>query len=201
MKRSKDIRLDRFNKSSKKAVLKPLFLAVAAVLTGCGSQNATVYQSVEQCLRDHPQKQTQCEQAYNSALEQSKESSPKYLSRSDCEHDFGVNNCQTYNQGGNNWFMPAMAGFMVARALDGFHPNRYSPVYTSFSRRSPYYGRWTTARGGVVGYTGSNRARSYGESFKQPAPKANRTIKRGGFGSTAVSRSRWGSSSRGGWGG
>lgn len=203
MKRTTRIDLSKMRKQPQRFVLKPLALAVAtASLMACGGsqQQATAYQSVDECKRDNPSLGAQCEQAYDQALSEAARSGPKYRSERDCVAEFGANNCVPYStHSGNNWFMPAMAGFLLGRALD--RPDSYysSPLYTSYSRYSPAYGRWTTVDGRLQGAKRSGAIKTSPQVFK-PKPTVTRTISRGGFGSSVAAKSSWGGS-RGGWGG
>ncbi len=200
MKRSKSINIARMRKTAS-----PIAVSVAATtLVACGSskEEAEVFAGVEQCINANPDMVSECQAAYEKALAKSAESGPKYRSMYDCSAEFGNSNCVPYSHNGNNWFMPAMAGFMFAQALDNNrHYYRSSPVYTSYSSHSPYYGRWTTVDGNYYGRARYGKVKVSKDAFK-PAPKVTRTISRGGFGSKVSAKSSWGgSSSRGGWGG
>ncbi|GGB40276.1 membrane protein [Oceanisphaera marina] len=189
---------------------KPVSAAIAGsvLLSACG-QNDTevqVYQSPDDCSNSNPELAEQCRAAYQQALAESAETAPKYDSRNDCEADFGGGSCTPYQYQGNSWFMPAMAGFMFGRMLNG---NRYAhtPVYSSRNPYSPYYGQWTTANGQRLGKASYGKRMSVGKDALAPKPKVTRTISRGGFGSAAQAKSSWRSnksSSRSrsrGWGG
>ncbi len=130
-----------------------------------------------------------------------KEDATIYTSLEDCKHEFGPNQCQYVNNSSGSFFMPFMAGYMVSSLLS---PNRYysQPLYTSYSYNSPFRSRWITADGYV--FDGDIRKRKYrvNKDVYKPKPTVNRTMKRGGFGSSVRAKSSWGSSSRkGGWGG
>ena len=203
MKRTKKINLERMRKSSPSYVLKPLSVAVAALaLVACGSsREAKIYPSVSACTDANPSLASQCDAAYQRALAESQKSGPKFSSQSDCETDFGSANCVAYQpSSGQSWFMPALGGFMFARALDR---NYYygSPMYTSYSRYSPFYGQWA----GVDGTTYGSRSKS-SVSVKESAftskPAVSKTMSRGGFGSSVSAKSNFGgSTTRSSWGG
>ncbi|MDT8405959.1 MAG: DUF1190 domain-containing protein [Methylococcales bacterium] len=209
MKRTQSINLARMRKPGTTFLLKPLALAVlSATLSGCGdSQEAKIYNSLEDCRRELPDAPEQCEKAYQDALVKARETAPKFNSRNACEAEFGLGMCDTYrNSSGGNWFMPAMAGFMLGRALDNSGSNYYrnQPVFTSRARRSPVYDKWVTADGRRYGDTSRRRVLTGNKTFK-PKPKVTTTRSRGGFGSSSVAKSSWGRSSWGGkrssWGG
>jgi len=181
-----------------------LALGVASViLSGCGAEkeDATIYTSLEDCKQDYPGAVERCEAAYQTAVDEAMRTSPRFSSEYDCEHEFGPNQCQQVNNGGGSFFMPFMAGYMVSSLLS---PSRYysQPLYTSYSYNSPFRSRWITADGYV--FDGDIRKRNYrvNKDVYKPKPTVNRTMKRGGFGSSVRAKSSWGSSSRkGGWGG
>ncbi len=183
-------------------------IAGSVLLSACGQSDAEVqvYQSADDCSNSNPELAEQCQAAYQQALAESADTAPKYDRRSDCEADFGGGSCTPYQYQGNSWFMPAMAGFMFGRMLDG---NRYShtPVYSSRNPYSPYYGQWSTANGHRLGKASYGKRMSVGKEALAPKPKVTRTISRGGFGSTAQAKSSWKSSKSSsrsgsrGWGG
>lgn len=203
MKRTKSINLDRMRKAPKKRAFKPLAIAVAAsALVACGnSREAKIYRDVEQCIQDNPTLAQECEATYQKALTESASSGPKYQSESACVADFGRDNCVPHaSSSGNSWFMPAMAGYMFAQAIND---RRYysSPLYTSYSRYSPFYGQWSGTDGSLYGKRRFGAVKVDKKAFN-PKPKVTRTMSRGGFGSKVSAKSSWGGrSSRGGWGG
>ena len=200
-KRSKYINLSRMRKTFS---VKPLALGVASVmLSACGAEReeAKIYTSIDDCKQDYPDALEKCEAAYQTAADEALRTSPRFNSEYDCEYEFGPNQCRNVNTSGGSFFMPFMAGYMVSSLLS---PNRYysQPLYTSSSYNSPFRSRWITADGHV--FDGDIRKRNYRVSKEQlkPKPTVNRTMKRGGFGSSVRAKSSWGSSSRkGGWGG
>ena len=201
MKRTKHINLNSMRKGFN---VKPLALGVASViLSGCGGEkeDATIYTSLEDCKQDFPDAVERCEAAYQTAVDEAMRTSPRFSSEYDCEYEFGPNQCQYVNNSSGSFFMPFMAGYMVSSLLS---PSRYysQPLYTSYSYNSPFRSRWVTADGYV--FDGDIRKRKYrvNKSVYKPKPTVNRTMKRGGFGSSVRAKSSWGSSSRkGGWGG
>ncbi len=173
-------------------------LAASFLLTGCGEeqQTAHIYSTLDGCIDANPDAVSQCEAAYQKATDEAAKTAPKYASRRDCEYDFGVNQCHSGNSGGS-FFMPFMAGFMLSNLMS---PNYYSqPLFTSYSRYSPNRYSWIGADGRNFGDNRYKRVKVNKSAFKQK-PAVTRTIKRGGFGSTAKAKSSWGSK-RSGWGG
>ncbi|CCE22320.1 MULTISPECIES: DUF1190 family protein [Methylotuvimicrobium] len=211
MKRTKSINLDRMKKNGPRFWLKPVALAVAGVmLNACSDEerDARVYTSLDVCKSENPQYAADCEAAYRKAQEEAAKTAPKYASRQDCESEFGLNRCTTYpHASGQNWFMPAMAGFMFARALDFNRGYQSQPVFTSYRRSSPFYNNWVTADGRSYGSNRSTNVTVGSDAF-QSKPPVTRTISRGGFGSTVAAKSSWSGSSStrsssrsSGWGG
>ncbi|GEA05658.1 hypothetical protein KUL42_04190 [Alteromonas sp. KUL42] len=199
-KRSQSINLLSMRKAFR---IKPLALGVASVmLTACGGdkEEAKIYTSIEDCQQDFPDALERCEAAYQTAVDEAMRTSPRFSTEYDCEYEFGPNQCRSVDNGSGSFFMPFMAGYMVSSLLS---PSRYysQPLYTSYSYNSPFRSRWITADGYV--FDGDIRKRNYRvskDAFK-PKPTVNRTIKRGGFGSSVRAKSSWGSSSRSGsWG-
>lgn len=200
-KRTKTINLHQMRKAFR---LKPLSIGIASILlSACGreTEESMIYSSVDECKNANPDALAQCETAYQQALEEHKRTGPKYNSEYDCEYEFGPNQCRNVSTNQGSFFMPFMAGYMVSQLLQP-RPYYSQPIYTSFSRHSPYRSRWMTADGYV--FDGDIRKRKYytSKSMYEPKPTVNRTIKRGGFGSSVRAKSSWGSSrSSGGWGG
>lgn len=212
MKRSRSINLASMRKVTGVFALKPLAFCIATLLAGCSNneQQADIFKNLEECKSTYPDLSAQCEIAFNNALNTAQATAPKYNSMEDCVSEFGADRCVRHERadGGGSWFMPAMAGFMLGRALDN---NRYNsaPMFTSSSYSSPYYNRWTTVDGNNYGdYRSQSRVRVDSDAFK-PKPTVTKTISRGGFGSKSAAASSWGSSKSsgsssrpgGGWGG
>lgn len=201
-KRSKSINLSRMRKQF---ALKPLAIGVAGMfLTACGGdrQDSVIYTSLDECIDDNPASAADiCRAAYQEALEEANRTGPKFSTESDCEYEFGPNQCRTVNTNTGSFFMPFMAGYMVSNLLS---PNRYyqQPLYTSYSPYSPFRMRWAMADGYI--FDGDIRKKRYKvrSSVYDKKPTVSRTIKRGGFGSSVRAKSSWGSSSRkSSWGG
>ncbi|MGI0118890.1 DUF1190 domain-containing protein [Zooshikella sp. RANM57] len=175
-----------------------------SLLVGCSDQpNAVVYRTLDECKTANPKYESQCEFAYQRALKSLYKTAPQYTSLADCEYEFGYGQCIQHSKN-NNW-IPLMAGFALAKALNNrdldFHYSR--PLITSYSPYSDIRDHWMTTDGRTYGSRYNKNVYVAKDSFKKDPPKVTRTISRGGFGSKAKATSSWSSrsSSSGGWGG
>lgn len=199
MKRTQHIDLSRLRKTTHFLPVKPLVIAIAAVLAGCSPKQEEVrfVTSVSDCATNSGLSMAECEVAYKKALDEAKRTGPKYNNRYECETEFGDNRCQRSSSG---FFTPFMTGFLVSSVINNIG-NRYNPVYSYANPYSNHRDRLMLSDGTVVGRTGS---RTYsvpqGTSTKK-MPTARKTVSRGGFGSAASAKSTWGSKRSGGWGG
>ena len=203
MKRSQNVVLPEMRKNWRQFSLAPIYVAVTtAMISGCSddSVRTNIYGTIDECIYDHPSYAAECKSAYQDALEEASRTAPKYKSIDDCAHEFGFSGCVAAPQ--NNWFMPAMAGFMFARMVDD---RRYysQPMFTSTYSRSIFYDDWITADGRTYGKSYQRGTVSVSRDEFKPKPTVKRTISRGGFGSTVSAKSSWSSSksSSKGWGG
>ncbi|MEY4589883.1 MAG: hypothetical protein RL497_1959 [Pseudomonadota bacterium] len=207
MKRSQSINLAQMRKYTGVFALKPLALCMAVLFSGCGSneQQADIFKDLDECKSTYPDLSAQCEMAFNEALKKAEDTSPKYKTLDDCVAEFGADRCLPHTSSdGNSWFMPAMAGFMLAQVLDGNQRYNTAPMFTSSNYSSPYYNRWTGVDGSAYGDYRNRQVRTHADAFK-PKPRITKTIERGGFGSKSAAASSWGSgktksSSRSSWG-
>lgn len=183
MKRSQFIDLNRMRKQPAFQLTKVAALVGGTLaLSGCGFQeDATIYSSLEACKAEKPDQVQTCELAYQQAMEEAKQTAPRYRGERDCEAEFG--NCVgAYDNRGNSWFMPMMAGFMLGNSF-----NR--PVYSGVGRYSGSYYGGDGTNYGKVGSRSSTKVSV--SSFREKSAPA-RTMSRGGFGSKVSARSSWG---------
>lgn len=199
LKRSRSINVQRMRKGFS---VKPLALGVAAFfLSACGEeqQQATIYTNADECAAANPELAEKCATAYQQAVDEAQRTGPKYNSASDCETDFGNNQCHYVRNESGSFFMPFMAGYMLSNLLS---PRGYysQPMFTSYSRYSPYRNRWVGPQGYDYGDYRQRNMRVNQDAFK-PKPTVSKTINRGGFGSSVRAKSSWGSSSsKSSWG-
>lgn len=190
MKRTKTINLQKMRK------MQPISIAFASTLlfASCSSdKEAVIYQSKADCINKNSEHAQQCVEAYEKALSEAESSAPKYNSINSCESEFGYNRC--VRSAHNNWFMPALGGFMLGRLLSN---NRYD-----YARAVPVYrynGKWVGSHGNSYGTSYRNTTIVPKSSFNSK-PRVQRTISRGGFGSTVHAKSFWGGSPSRSYGG
>lgn len=198
-KRSTHINLARMRKT---AAVRPIALGIAGLfLHGCGddSQQGRIYSSLDDCRNNNPPEfGEKCEAAYRYALAEAERTGPKFSSEYDCEYEFGPNQCHRVELADGNFFMPLMAGYVMAEVIDEIG-DAVSPLYTSYSRHSPFRTRWSTADGVILGDLNTRSTTVRNQDFK-PKPTVSRTIQRGGFGSTVQAKSGWSGGGSSGWG-
>ncbi len=199
MKRSGINLAARFKKASSAYAPKPLMgvLLGTTLLSGCGDDNtAYMYYTAEDCVADNPGSIGVCQAAYQNALDEAAETSPKYRQLSDCESDFGLANCTDTPPPYRNFggFMPLMAGFMIGSAMfddDDIDfrkkkKKKLLPMFSSYNRSSPFAGRMVSASGIDLGRVGTKKTRVRASVFSA-RPSQSQTVSRGGFGRTVAS--------------
>lgn len=199
MKRSRQVITQKMCKSWRQAT--PAVTVAAIVLVSGCSDNAkemNIYSSAADCINDNPQYAEQCRAAYQDSLEDAASTAPKYKTRADCILEFGEEMCVKSPQ--NNWFMPAMAGFMFGQMMNN-RSYQQQPVFTSTNPRSRNYGGWTSSDGYSYGKQSATSKVYVPTQQLKKKPAVTRTISRGGFGSKAAAKSSWSRSSSKSWGG
>lgn len=125
--------------------------SVPLLITACGGprpDERLAYQDVQQCIADGKVSKEVCEQEYQAAL-QARAAQAHYPSYGDCAAQW--DDCRPYvTSGGDHWFVPALAGFMIGRMLGHRDPNVDAPA------RGPTTAE-TLSRGGF-GYSGAARS-------------------------------------------
>lgn len=164
------------------------------------------YPSAEVCVAENPAFSEACQLAFKPS------GATHYASIEDCENIEGIGQCDAdpaINSG--NRFVSARNLLTLAQILDALDVDdaieayvrrRHSPMsnpkvsqYSSPSSRS--YSSTSSSS-----TTSSWKKKPASPKYTQASVTKQKTIQRGGFGSTAAAKSRWGgSSSRGGWGG
>lgn len=190
-----------------------LMVATVWSLTGEDAEENLVYNSLSECQAGGQLSMQQCETAFSEATAARLKDAPKYRSQSECEAQYGANGCSTANVGGAQFFIPALAGFMLARGLSGAQAQPLLPPTTAACPPgSPQpecqQGRSSSASSssGGGGGSGSSRSRAYSTTngrgltaafaggARSASAASTSTSSRGGFGSFARSFSSHSSS-------
>jgi uncharacterized protein YgiB involved in biofilm formation len=153
-------------------------VTLTAALAGCDKPDPPkVYGSVQQCQADHPAKA--CQDAWQASVGEHQTAAPKYGDKAQCEAQYGVGHCETYQSGHGSVFMPMLAGFMIGRMMSN-NQNQYGYGGGGYFGRPVFF-----APGG--GYA-APPARP-GETF---FGRSGGFTSRGGFGATAGLRGGFG---------
>ena len=96
-----------------------LLVATVWSMTGEDPQENLVYNSLSDCRSAGQVSASQCETAFSEASAARLKDAPKFQSQSACEAQYGANGCSSATIGGAQYFIPALAGFMLARGLSG----------------------------------------------------------------------------------
>ncbi len=112
--------------------------AAALALSGCGDDDAAqtdarIFPSVEACQVEFTA--TECSAAFEQARQLQLQTAPRFDDQTSCEAQMGNGNCQTLvlqqpNGSLGNVFVPALMGFMMARALQPPPPQMYGGYVT-----------------------------------------------------------------------
>ena len=141
--------------------------------------SAAAYENVQQCTADGKSREA-CERAFAQASEEHQKSAPHYARREDCEAEFGSGACTTLpgtpGSSAGSFFVPAMAGFLLANALNSGYAAQ--PLYRPCSDPNDPRCRGSSFTGGSSGSSG-------GRSFFTSTGERVAT----GAGSTEVGRS------------
>lgn len=190
-----------------------VLVATVWSMTGEDSQDSLVYNSLTECLAAGQLSTGQCETAFSEATAARLKDAPKFRSQSECEAQYGSNGCNSANVGGAQYFIPALAGFMLARGLAGAQAQPLLPPTTAACPPGSPQPDCQQARssssgssGGSGGYGSSSRSRAYSTTSGRGVTAAfaagarsgsvatTSVSSRGGFGSIARSFSSHSSS-------
>lgn len=183
-----------------------LMVATVWSLTGEDAEENLVYNSLSECQAGGQLSMQQCETAFSEATAARLKDAPKYRSQSECEAQYGANGCSTANVGGAQFFIPALAGFMLARGLSGAQAQPLLPPTTAACPPGSPQPECQQARSssassssGGGGGSGSSRSRAYSTTngrgltaafaggARSASVASTSTSSRGGFGSFARS--------------
>ncbi|MBN9452833.1 MAG: DUF1190 domain-containing protein [Bosea sp.] len=190
-----------------------LLVATVWSMTSEDPQENLVYDSLGDCRAAGQLTAQQCETAFSEATAARLKDAPKFQSQTACETQYGANGCSSATIGGAQYFIPALAGFMLARGLSGGQQAQpLMPPTASACPPGSTLPECQQARSSSSGSSGSsssygsNRSRAYsttsGRSITAAFAGGSRggsvsttsVSSRGGFGSTARSFSSHSSS-------
>ena len=188
-------------------------ILVASVwsMTGEDPQENLVYNSLSDCRAAGQLTAQQCETAFAEASAARLKDAPKFQSQTACETQYGANGCSSATIGGAQYFIPALAGFTLARGLSG--GQQAQPLMPPTAAACPpgstlpecQQARSSSSSSSGGSYGGS-RSRAYSTTSgraitaafspgsRSGGTAATRTASRGGFGSIARSFSSHSSS-------
>lgn len=187
-------------KRSKKAALVLMVPATTLLLAGCGEEReqALVYESPSECAAASFNTPEQCKADYDAAKALHPQVAPKYISKEECETDFGSGNCETAPQqttSGSSVFMPVMMGYLMGQMMNrGAAPQNFQQPAAAGASKVPTQPLYKSRddRGTFRTATNAPVAGGIGPISLKPSqvqPQAGQLVRRGGFGSQAVKRS------------
>lgn len=191
-----------------------LLVATVWSMTGEDPQENLVYNSLSDCRAAGQVSASQCETAFSEASAARLKDAPKFQSQSACEAQYGANGCGSASIGGAQYFIPALAGFMLARGLSGgaaqaqpLMPPTTSACPPGSTQPECQRARSSSSSSSGGSYGGSSsRSRAYSTTSGRSvtaafaagarggSTAATSTASRGGFGSIARSFSSHSSS-------
>ena len=186
-----------------KATALVLMSAVPLLLTACQKEESVqtqegLYTSVEACS-EATGDPSSCREAFATAQKQSADAAPKYASKEECAKEYPAEQCmQQQTSAGTSFIGPMMMGFFMGQMLNGGNrglaqqPPQSAPAYQDKNKG------WAkpAAPSSTGGLNTASRIGT-GKAGLAPTglqPNAAPTVSRGGFGSTARSRSNSSSS-------
>jgi uncharacterized protein YgiB involved in biofilm formation len=149
---------------------------------------------------------SECNQASGEAHGQALAEAPKFQTQGGCEAEFGPNQCRSASWAGASVFVPALAGFLLARNLSGgaptaqpLYPGRHCPPNVSPQQRPdcPQQQQQASSSGGSSG--GSSGARAFSSSRNFTTGRGE-SVQRTGMGMAATTTAPSSVMSRGGFG-
>jgi uncharacterized protein YgiB involved in biofilm formation len=104
------------------------------------------YQTLADCRLDDKFTDQQCEQSFAAAQAENDANAPRFSDQPTCEEQFGAGNCVQRSQGATNFFVPFLAGYVVAEVVDEigdamryrgrpYYRDRYGSYYLPGGRR------------------------------------------------------------------
>lgn len=190
----------RVMKRSKKAALVLVPMATL-LLAGCGEQDeqALVFNNPSECSSLGANTAEQCQAEFASAQMLHPQVAPKYLSKDECETDFGAGQCETAPQqttSGGSVFMPMMMGYMMGQMFNrGGAAGAAQPAAAGAKVATQPLYKSRDDRGTFRTATNTPVAKGIGPITLKPSqvkPQVGQVVRRGGFGQQAAMRNSFG---------
>lgn len=89
----------------------------AAVAPAAVNKTQT-YQTLADCRLDDQFTDEQCEASFKAAEAENDATAPRFTDQPTCEEQFGQGNCVPKQQNGTSFFVPFLAGYVVAEVID-----------------------------------------------------------------------------------
>ena len=180
-------------KRSRTLHVSSLMATVSFSMAACGSPQRSVpepvpalaYTSIAECQAANDIPDAECDAAYAEAQRVAAESSPRYATQSECEGQWGPDQCRPLNTGGGSFFGPLATGFIIGQLLNGGGYRGGGPLYRDRDGQySNGYGGGYISRDYRTGRTITNARDHTPEARQAPNRVQNRTtvVSRGGFG-------------------
>ncbi|WP_077354720.1 DUF1190 domain-containing protein [Brevundimonas sp. LM2] len=180
-------------KRSRTLQVTSLMATASFSLAACGApqvaapvpQPALAYESLTECKAANDISDTECDAGYANAAKQAETTAPRYATQSECEGQWGPDQCRQNGSGGS-FFTPLLTGFVIGQLLNGGGYRGGGPLYRdrTGSLQNGYGGGYL-GRDYRTGRQVAN-GRDYGSDVARQAPSRvqSRTtvVSRGGFG-------------------
>lgn len=175
-----------------------LLVATVWSMTSEDTQENLVYNSLSDCRAAGQLTAQQCETAFSEATAARLKDAPKFQSQTACETQYGANGCSSATIGGAQYFIPALAGFMLARGLAGAQAQPLMPPTAAACPPGSTQPECQQARssssssGSSSSYGSSSRSRAYSTTSGRSITAAFSSGSRGGSASSTSVSSRGG---------
>jgi uncharacterized protein YgiB involved in biofilm formation len=80
-------------------------------------EKANIYENVNACVAANVLTRDQCEAEFAAAREKHLNEAPRFSAQRECETQYGSGQCQPATIAGTSYFLPVMAGMLVAQRL------------------------------------------------------------------------------------
>jgi uncharacterized protein YgiB involved in biofilm formation len=180
-----------------------VLVATAWSLSGGGSEGDLIYNTLDECKQANRLDAQACETAFADASAKRLTEAPKFQRQAECETQYGAGSCNAATINGVQYFLPALAGFLLARNLTGIGHRPAAPLLPPTQRACPPRSgqpECEQARSGSSSGGGSSGGGSRSRAYSSPergdfaatktatgAVSSQTASSRGGFGATARS--------------